>query len=176
MANNLEIKKEVVDTLSQEIESKGDVNAFVVNYASLTSEDMNALKAEMYKSQSKITVVKNTLIKRILVKLGVKFETELEGQNALLIPGEDTIAPLKDLFGFIKKNDKGAVVLGVLNKNVIDSAQVEALSKLPTKVVLIAQVLGGFTSPIRGFVYTLNGVQGNFVRTLNAIKEKKSVA
>ena len=173
MAKNLDIKKKLVNSVSSELSEKGEINAFVVNYASLSSVDMNNLKAEMYKSGSSLKVIKNTLIRKILEKAGVGIESQIEGQNALLIPGADTVSPLKDLFAVIKKLERGSVVFGVLNGRLIDSKQVEDLSNLPSREVLIARMLGGFTSPIRGFAVTLNGVQGNFVRVLNAIKEKQ---
>lgn len=174
MAKNLEVKKQLVSNITKEIQGKGDINAFVIDYNKLTSSEMSQLKSHMVKADSRLTIVKNTLITRILESLGVKMDQKLEGMNALLITGTDMIAPIKEFFDFTKKLDRGLVRFGIINGNIITSDQVKDLSNLPSKEILIGRILAGFNSPIRGFVYTLNGVQSNFVRALNAIKEKKS--
>lgn len=173
MSKNLEIKKQLVEDISSEIK---DGTTVVFNYSRIGVNEINALRGELSKTDTKLKVVKNTLISRIIEKIGGKTaENELQGQNAIVIPtGTDFIAPLKILFEFIKKNEKGAIVLGILNGQTLTGDKVEALSKLPSREVLLAQVLGGFTSPIRGFMYASKGVQGNFVRALNAIREKKA--
>lgn len=173
MSKNRDQKKILVEKLTNEIKSTEEVNAFVVNYTSLTSPQMTELKRIVLKASGKLTIVKNTLMTRTLNSFGVELPEKLEGQNALMITGKDAVTPLKDFFEFAKKADKGKILFGVLSGKFVTKERVEALSKLPSKEVLIARVLGGFSSPIQGFVYTLTGVQGNFVRALNAIKEKK---
>lgn len=173
MSKNLEIKKQLVEDISNELTNGTTV---VFNYSKIGVNEINALRGELAKTGTKLKVVKNTLISRIIEKIGAEAdEKALQGQNAMVIPtSEDVVAPIKILFDFIKKNEKGAVVMGVLNGQALTSDKVEAFSKLPSREVLLAQVLGGFNGPIRGFMYASKGVQGNFVRALNAIKEKKS--
>lgn len=173
MSKNLEKKQRIVADLNQDISKGQTVNAFVVNYTSLSSDQMTELKKELYQHSAKLSVVKNTLMHRLFEAVGVKIETKLEGQNALLLPQNDIVAPLKKFIEYIKKAEKGSVVMGVLDGQVINAQKIQQLSTLPSKNELIARMLGGFNSPIRGFAYTLNGVQGNFVRVLNAIKDKK---
>ena len=178
-SRNLEVKKQLVEEISSEIKNGTTV---VFNYSKIGVNEINALRGELSKTDTKLKVVKNTLISRIIEKIGAKADTlkgtgesVLQGQNAIVIPtGDDFVAPLKILFEFIKKNEKGAIVMGVLNGTALTSEKVEAFSKLPSREVLLAQVLGGLNSPIRGFMYTSKGVQGNFVRALNAIKDKKA--
>lgn len=173
MSKNLEIKKQLVEDISSEIK---DGTTVVFNYSKIGVNEINALRGELAKTSTKLTVVKNTLISRIIEKIGGTPDKEaLQGQNAIVIPtGNDIVAPIKILFDFIKKNEKGAVVLGILNGQALSGDKVEAFAKLPSRDVLLAQVLGGLNSPIRGFMYASKGVQGNFVRALNAIKEKKA--
>ena len=49
----------------------------------------------------------------------------------------------------------------------------EAFSKLPTRMELIAQLMGTMNAPIQNFVYTLNAVPQKLVRTLQAVADKK---
>ena len=53
-------------------------------------------------------------------------------------------------------------------------AGVNNLAKLPSKEVLIAQVLGGFNSPIQGFTNVLQGTIRSLATVLNAIAEEKT--
>ena len=171
MSKNLEIKKQIVEDVVGEM---GE-STVIFNYSSISASEMDELRAKLSETETKLKVVKNTLIKRVLEKAGIKLDQDLEGQNAILISkSPDFITTIKSLFGFMKKNDKGQVTIGVLDGVLISKDQVESLSKLPSRQELIAQVVSGFISPIRSFIYTLNGVSGNFVRVLSAIKDKKS--
>jgi len=179
MSKNLEVKKQVVTDLSAELKGTGadgvSPSTAVFNYSELTANDVNSLRTILIGINSNLKVVKNTLIKRTLKDLGVKEDIELEGQNAVLIPNKnDFVSPLKALFKFIKDNEKGAVSVGILNGSLISQDQVEALSKLPSREELLGQVVSGLASPIRGFMYVANGVQGKFVRTLAAIRDQQS--
>lgn len=171
MSKNLENKKQLVEDISSQIVNGTTV---VFNYSQIGVNQINDLRGKLTEVGASMKVVKNTLISRVLEKIGAG-QADLQGQNAIVIPtGEDVIAPIKVLFDFIKENEKGAVIMGVLDGEALEGDKVEALSKLPSKEVLIAQVLGGLTSPIRGFMYASSGVQGNFVRALNAIREKSA--
>ena len=181
MSTNLENKKVLVAELSKSLKNtgstEGSVSAAIFNYSALNVNEINDLRAKLFELGASLRVVKNTLIKRAFDEVKTPLEAELEGQNAvLLIESEDKkdlIAPLKVLFDFIKANEKGAIALGILNGAILTKDKVEQLSKLPSREVLLAQVVGGLASPIRSFEYTLNGVQSQFVRALQAVKESK---
>ena len=66
-----------------------------------------------------------------------------------------------------------SVLEGFVDGNVIDAEGVKNLAKLPSKEVLLAQVLGGLNAPITGFATVLNGTLKGLVVALNAIAEKQ---
>lgn len=178
MSSNFETKKqivgEVVSELSNNTGNAKEVSAAVFNYSQISVNELNSLKDELSKNEAKLRVVKNTLIKISLQRMGISVPGELQGQNAVVTSNGDLISPLKTLLEFIKANEKGSVVMGVLNGKVILADQIEELSKLPSREQLLAQVIGGFNGPIRGFVFALNDTQSKLVRVLNAIKESKA--
>ena len=61
-----------------------------------------------------------------------------------------------------------------MDGKVIDEEGVKALASLPSKEVLLAQVLGGLNAPITGFVSVLNGNIRGLAAALKAIADKKS--
>jgi large subunit ribosomal protein L10 len=73
----------------------------------------------------------------------------------------------------MKEFEKGAVRIGIVDKNVYEEKQLEELSKLPAKEVLIAKVIGGFQAPLYGLVNVLQGPIRKLVYALNEIKSKK---
>ncbi len=176
MSKNKEIKKEVIENVSKSItRPNGKASTVVFDYSGITVNEFNDLRNKLIETDSELQVVKNTLIKLALIKSGVDMKDSVEGQNSVLLSNnEDLISPIKKIFEFIKAKEKGVIRFGVLDNTVLTAEKVEALSKLPSREVLIAQVLGLFNSPIRGFAYTLNGVQSKFVYVLEAIKKQKA--
>ena len=66
------------------------------------------------------------------------------------------------------------ILVGDGNTSILDSSQVEALSKLPSREELIVKLLFLLQAPATQFVRTLNAVPVKFVRTLTAIRDSKS--
>jgi len=169
----IKIVEEVSDSLKKASSKKGP-STVVVNYSSITANEMSGLRSQLEVAGYKLQIVKNTLIKKVFDKLNIPLSKNLEGQHAILLPKDsDITSAIKTIFKFIKENEKGSVDLGVLDGQVITNEKVEQLSKLPSKEELIAQVLAGFSTPIRGFATTIGGVPAKFARVINAIKEQK---
>ncbi len=62
---------------------------------------------------------------------------------------------------------------GFIDGGAVDAKSIDALAKLPSKEVLLAQVLGGVNGPIQGFANVLNGTMRGLVIALNAIAKKQ---
>ena len=100
----------------------------------------------------------------------------LQGSTAIAISKEDYVAAAKILSDFAKEHEFFQVKSGYIDGKLIDKSEVTRLAKLPSREVLIAQVLGGLNSPITGFATVLNGTLKGLVVALNAIAEKKQNA
>ena len=77
----------------------------------------------------------------------------------------DSIENLKILTGILVSDGKTSI---------LDPSQVEALSKLPSREELIVKMLYLLQAPATQFVRTLNEVPVKFVRTIAAIRDRKS--
>ena len=75
---------------------------------------------------------------------------------------------------FKKEHDFFEIKSGFIDGKMIDSKEVSNLAKLPSREVLIAQVLGGLNAPISGLANVLNGSIRALAIVLNAIAEKKN--
>lgn len=62
---------------------------------------------------------------------------------------------------------------GLVEGQVISADDVKQMASIPSREVLLAQMLGSMMSPVSGFVMTLNGVLRNFVQVMDAIAKEK---
>ena len=65
------------------------------------------------------------------------------------------------------------VKAGILEGKVVEAAEIKALSNLPSREVLVAQVLGGLQAPLYGFAFVLKANLSGLVRALDAIREQR---
>ena len=121
-------------------------------------------------------VLKNTLTKLAAEKVGLEgLNSHLVGPTAIAFSYEDPVAPARILTKFAKEYKKLVIKSGVLEGKIIDAAAITALAELPSREVLIAQVLAGFQGPISGSSMSCKAMR-NFACVINAIKEKKEQA
>lgn len=61
----------------------------------------------------------------------------------------------------------------MLEGQLVTADKIKALADLPSKEVLVAQVLGTMQAPINNLVYVLNANLTGLVRALDQIREQK---
>lgn len=148
-----------VDNLTQELENAKSV--ILVNYSGLSVSMQQDLKKRLKEANSRMIVVKNTLLK--LAGNNAKLPQEsledsvLTGQNALIIADEDPIAPLQVIYKFAKEFEVPQFRVGIVEGSFQDKKSLEKLSTLPGKDGLLLQVLGTVASPTYMLVGTLEG-------------------
>ncbi len=165
-------KEEVVETLHEKF--KGSQSVILTKFSKMTVEQSSIIRRQLRDVGGEFKVSKNTLFKLASKDTQIELiEDWFTGQNAVVIAYEDPVRVAKTLLDFIKDNEVLTIEGGVLNGKVIDDKGVEALSKLPTKEVLLAQLLSVMLGPHRSLVQVLAGIPRKFLYALNAIKEQK---
>ncbi len=169
--------KQAVESLEDKISRAKSVT--ITDYRGLSAQAVNELRARMLENNAEVVVTKNTLLKvamknvKSTAALVESAEKDLEGPTATIFAYSDAINPIKAVYEFIKKFElpkvKASIIDGVYNT----AEQVEVIKSLPSREQLLAQIIGGFQSPIRGFVTVSGGVQRKLVYALNAVAEKK---
>ena len=164
-------KKELVEKLASRLEGVGSV--LLVNYTGLNVASQQELKHKLDEVGAKMTVVKNTLLKRAfeIAKLPSELSQDemLNGQTALVVSGGDSVAPIQILGKFAKENSIPKFKVGVVEGKVTDEAGLTTISTLPSKEVLLAQVLGSLVSPMYGLTGTL---EGNLQKLIYILSQK----
>ena len=153
-AKILEQKEKLVSELAEKM--KAAKSGVIVDYCGITVDKDTALRAELRKAGVDYTVIKNTYIKRAAEIAGIEgFDPYLEGMTAFALSNEDPLAPAKVLCKFAEENESFKVKVGMMDGQVMEAAEVEALSKIPSKEVLIGKILGSIQGPLYGLAYVL---------------------
>jgi large subunit ribosomal protein L10 len=92
----------------------------------------------------------------------------------LVFVKDEPVAVSQALCNFTKDHEQLKLEGGSLKDKILEKKDIESMSKLPSKEVLRAQVVGALNSPISGLVITLNQVLAKFVICLDQIKQKKT--
>jgi large subunit ribosomal protein L10 len=134
----------------------------LAEYRGLTVEHMNKLRVDARAKGVYLHVLKNSLARRAVA--GTPFECAAEAMSGPLIYGfsQDAVAAAKVIADFAKGNDKLIVKGGAYAGKALDANGVKALAAIPSKEVLLAQLLGLMQSPI-----------SRLARVVAAIAEKK---
>ncbi len=151
--------------------------AVMTECSGLSVNDITELRKQLRGAKAEFKVVKNTLAARAVDGTSlIDAKPYFKGPMALLIGYDDPVLPTKILRDFIKgekREEKIRIAVGVLDGKLVQPAQIAAVASLPSKPVLLAMLFATMQSPVRGLVYTLNGVLGQFVRVLAAIQGTK---
>lgn len=168
------IKNEETVALLKEKLSKAKTVVFT-DQSGLSVSQSGQLKDKLRAADAEMLVAKNTLIKIATKETGHEVPEEiLNGPTSAIFAYGDEIAPIKELAAFAKTNEKPVVKAGFLGKDFLSADRISQLSKLPSKLTLRGQVVGGLYSPLYGIVGVLNANIRNLVYALNAIKESKA--
>jgi large subunit ribosomal protein L7/L12 len=151
--------------------------AVMTECSGLPVNAITELRKQLRSAKAEFKVVKNTLAARAVDGTTlVEAKPYFKGPMALMIGYDDPVLPTKILRDFIKgekREEKIRIAVGVLDGKLVQPAQIAAVASLPSKPALLAMLLSTMQGPVRGLVYTLNGVLGQFVRVLAAIQGTK---
>ena len=172
---NLDEKKKIAQELQEKFAKSAVV--IVTDYKGLDVTTINALRRKLREAEVEYKVVKNSLLVRASEDTDVDLIKEsFKGPSAVAMSYDDPVAPAKVLTEFAKENKKLEIKIGVMGGKVIDMSAIKALADLPSREVLLAQVLSAMNAVPTGFVRTLNAIPQNFLNVLMAIKDQKEQA
>ena len=168
-----EIKEEKVAKLAEKV-SRAKSLTFA-NYHGLSASRIATLRAKIKALGGEFLVEKNTLLSRAIQNTKYKIpaspegrqNTKLTGPTAAILAYEDEISPIREIAASNKEIGFPTFKFGFLDKDFLDSAQLENLAKLPGKDQLLAQFVGSLASPIYGIVNVLSANIRNLISVLN---------
>lgn len=171
--------KESKVAIVQEVKEKlsNAQGAVLTDYRGLNVKQVTELRKRLREAGVEYKVYKNTLTAIAARELGLgDLEQYLVGPTAIAFGYDDPVAPAKILAEFAKENEALELKAGLLEGRVIGLDEVKALAALPSREVLLSQVLRGMQAPIAGLVNVLQGNIRNLVYALDAVRQKKAEA
>ena len=161
MSLNLDGKKQVVSEIAAQVTKAQTM--VLAEYRGTSVAQLTKLRSDARAKGVYMRVLKNTLARRAVA--GTPFEVAADKMVGPLIYSfsVDAVAAAKVVNDFAKVHEKFAITAGAYGGKILDKAGVQTLANIPSKEVLLAQLLGLMQSPVSGLA-----------RVISAIAAKKS--
>ena len=168
-----EEKNKAIDELSTQLEE--NKNFYLTDIAGLNAASNSDLRRLCYKSNVKVQVIKNTLLRKAMEKNDVDFAQmydSLKGNTAIMF-AESTNAPAKIIKEFRKKEDKPLLKSAFIEESFyFGDDQVEVLSSLKSKDELIGEIITLLQSPPKTVISSLQSAGGQLSGILKTLSER----
>lgn len=149
--------------------------AVVTDFKGMTVEELTILREKLRQAGGEFYVVKNTLARLAFTGTSHESIKDMFKENSAIALGfEDPVAVAKALSEFAKSSKLFTLKHGSFQGKIISSAQVDDLAKLPSKEVLLGQMLGTMNAVPTNFVSLLANTIRPLLYALKAIEEKKA--
>ena len=164
-------KTSIVSELTEKMKKSAFV--LVADYQRMNVGHFGELRNRLVPVGAEMHVVKNSFLKRAMADSGFPDVGEkLTGQTAV-VTGEKDVAPVaKVLKAFAAEFKTTALKIGLIDRAIVSTAEVEQLADLPSRDVLLGQLLGLLLAPATRLVRVLNEPASAFARLLNARASK----
>lgn len=147
----------------------------LTTFTGLNSTRIGQLRRLVRERAGRYVVVKNTIFGIAAKKRGLDTLCPmLKGQVGVVFGEDDSLELLKAVVKFGKENEELKVLGGVLDGEVRSGKEILAITTLPPKSVVAAELVGAIGSPLSEFVHLLGELPRSLVFILNSIQEKSA--
>ena len=172
MAIDKNKKREVINELIEKFHLSKSV--IFIDYSGMTASKMNELRNKLLEKGNEFRVAKKTLTDLALKETEKNITVKgLSGQLALVFGLSDEITPAQ-ILAKENKSKNLKIIGGELEGKMLSAEEIIALSKIPPREVLLAQLVGAVKSPLTGLAGVLQGNLRHLIYCLKAISEKGS--
>jgi large subunit ribosomal protein L10 len=169
---NKEQKAAAVAEIADQIRESEAV--FAVDYRGISVPQAADLRSKLREADASFRVVKNTLTERAADQADAEaLKSLLVGPTALTFVRGDIAAAAKAIAEYQRTADLLPFKGGLMNGDPLDATQITAISRLPSRDVLNAQLVGLVASPITGLARTLNQLIAGVAVALAGVLEKR---
>ena len=150
--------------------------AVLADYQGIEAPDLTMLRSHMRSRSVSFRVIKNTLARQASKNTPFELlDEDFKGPVSLVVSFDDAVAPAKALADFAKSGAPKTpkVLCGVVEGKKVSPEQVKAIADLPSKEVLVSQMLAVFNGPATNFAGVFSSMLRSLVGTLDAVREKK---
>lgn len=155
------VKESIVEDVHVQLGARP--NFFVTSLTRLPANETNGFRQKLFASRSRLVMIKQRLGKKVVEQLQIAGLADLlDGSVGLVLAGEDALLTAKVLMEFHKDHAEQIKVKGgVMDGQLLDHKSVAQLAALPSKPVLLAQVLGTIEAPLADVIFTIERLIGD---------------
>jgi large subunit ribosomal protein L10 len=147
--------------------------ALVSEYRGLTAAESTDLRRRVREVEGEIRVAKNTLVRRAIKETPyAALDPQLGGPVVIVFCYGDPVTVAKTIAGLRDLGDKFKVRGGVIGGKALTAEEAQALATLPSREVLMAQLLGLLQAPATRLVRLLNEPGSALARLIDAIGKR----
>ena len=163
----------------KELERLSDVfskakSVYFTEYHGLKVSEITELRSQFYKADVEYLVAKNTLLKKAALSNNIEgLDIILKGSTAIAVSYGEPVAPARVIKEFTKEGDLPGVKGILFDGHVLPGSDFKKLAEMPSKDVMLSQLISMLQSPLQKFVSTVHAPMQNVVGVLNSLKEKK---
>lgn len=168
-------KAEAIEALRAKLDG---VNAAVITeYRGLTVAQLSELRRQLKTVSAEYKVMKNRLARLALEGSSLDgLAPYLQGPTGLALGKRDTVALAKALAAFGRTHPKFQIKLGYMEGRLVQSLEIRALADLPSREVLLGQVVGALSTPLTSLLSTLEGMLRSLVLVLDQVRARRDTA
>lgn len=164
-------KEELIKDIHQKTESAKFL--IMISFSGVSVNQINQLRKDIKNVGAQFNVVKKTLLNRVLDAFGFSGDKpETEGEIAVVFSHDDSPDAAKIIYEFAKEHDSVKISGGVMDGGYVSDDSVKQLALIPSREILLGQLVGLMSSPIRGMVGVMNGPIKNMVGIISQLSKK----
>lgn len=151
---------------------------FLMSFKGMKVADFSALRRKLAAAGSECHIVPNRILRHAARESGLSAlaDLKLTGETALVTGGQEPACIAKILRDFGKERQALAFRFGLLDARIHSAEQMKALADLPSREILLAQLLGLLQAPAQQLVSVLNAKVASIVYVIKAYGDKQAKA
>jgi len=166
-------KTELVEFCKEQL--KVNKNFILTHYSGIKVADLTPLRRNIRSKGGLFKVVKNNMFRRALKEMNyAEIDDKITGPIGVVFSGDQVGEMAKVLSDFAKEKENFDYFLSVIDGTVFDKVATRKLASLPSKEVLLSQIMSLINGPARGIAVGTNQIMASLARGINAVAEKNN--
>jgi large subunit ribosomal protein L10 len=171
MALGRYIKEEMRKTFEEKVNNARTI--ILCRAGGLKAAEFDELRVKISKENANFFLIKKTLASKVFQKAKIDITPSLEGDTYYAFSRDDPVAISKLLVGFSRAHEALKIKGGVLDKQILDADEIKKYASLPSKEVLLQQIMFRIKAPMSNLALVLRGSLQKLVLVLDAIRGAK---
>lgn len=144
-------KEQILQKTSESIQ--GVQGIYLADFSGMNVEKLSLLRKKCREQNVRFHVIKNTLLKRAFNARGItELDPFLEGPTGLVFSPDDEMVPARILAEFAREHERPRIKAAVVEGRLFDEKQIAHLATLPSREILLGQLLGTIIAPMTTFL------------------------